>query len=340
MTKAFLGNYFEDFRLGQELHHATPRTLTFGDVALYNALYGSRNALHTSSPFALDCGYKDSPIDDFLAFHMVFGKSVPDISLNAVANLGYAEGVFHEPLFGGDTITASSTVIGLKENSNRKTGVVYVETKGFNQDLKCVLSYKRWVMVNKKDFSASVQEHLPVLKKSLSASDLPQNMPELAEFNIVLSGSPYKFNDYNVGEKIDHIDGVTLEEAEHMMATRLYHNTAKVHFNQHAQNQSRFGRRLIYGGHIISHARALSFNGLGNGCRILGLNAGSHLNPSFAGDTIYAWSEVLEKATLNEQWGAVRVRTIATKNETCASFPENRHEAAVLSLDYWLALPQ
>ena len=47
MTKTNPGNFFEDFRLGQEIAHATPRTVTEGDMALYTALSGSRFALHS-----------------------------------------------------------------------------------------------------------------------------------------------------------------------------------------------------------------------------------------------------------------------------------------------------
>ncbi|HSV29980.1 MAG TPA: hypothetical protein VLL76_10490, partial [Candidatus Omnitrophota bacterium] len=92
MTKTNPGNFFEDFRLGQEIRHATPRTVTEGDVALYTALYGPRFAVNSSAEFAKAIGFPRAPLDDFAAFHVVFGKTVPDVSLNAVANLGYAGG--------------------------------------------------------------------------------------------------------------------------------------------------------------------------------------------------------------------------------------------------------
>ena len=88
MAKNHPGNYFEDFRLGQVITHATPRTITAGDVSLYTALYGSRFAVQSSNQFARAIGYPDAPVDDLLVFHIVFGKTVPDISLNAIANLG------------------------------------------------------------------------------------------------------------------------------------------------------------------------------------------------------------------------------------------------------------
>src|SRR3546814_15967315 len=87
---------------------------------------------------------------------------------------------------------------------------------------------------------------------------------------------------------------MTIEEAEHQMATRLYQNTARVHFNQHAESKGRFGRRIVYGGHMISLARSLSFNGLGSAVQLAAINAGTPAAPSFGGDTIPAWSAVIE----------------------------------------------
>ena len=90
MSKTGGGNFFEDFSIGQVIRHATPRTITVGDVAIYNGLFGPRFAVQSSDAFARAIGYPCSPVDDLLVFHVVFGKTVPDISLNAVANLGYA----------------------------------------------------------------------------------------------------------------------------------------------------------------------------------------------------------------------------------------------------------
>jgi 2-methylfumaryl-CoA hydratase len=175
--------------------------------------------------------------------------------------------------------------------------------------------------------------------------EVPEEL-DLAAYDCELAGSPFLWEDYEKGEKIDHVDGMTLEESDHMTATRLYQNNAKVHFNQHTEGQGRFGRRLIYGGHIISLARALSFNGLANAFRIAAINGGRHVNPSFAGDTIYAWSEVLEKIELpgRKDVGALRLRTIATKDQPCAGFPGSDAldpgatgkypESVVLDLDY------
>src|SRR5712671_4420993 len=180
MMKNHPGNYFEDFRLGQVITHATPRTVTAGDVSLYTALYGSRFAVQSSDHFARAIGYRDAPVDDLLVFNIVFGKTVPDISLNAVANLGYADGRFLAPVHPGDTLSATSEIIGLKENSNAKTGTVYVRSTGFNQTGEPVLSYVRWVMVKKRDEKAKAPEsRVPDLAKSVLPADLGAGCPKI-----------------------------------------------------------------------------------------------------------------------------------------------------------------
>ncbi len=349
MTKTDAGNYFEDFGPGQILAHATPRTAAAGDRALYLALTGSRFALASSDPFAAALGYPRAPLDDLLAFHLVFGKTVPDVSLNAIANLGYANCIFRAPLYDGDTVTAESRVIGLKENSNRKTGVVYVRSLGRKQDGTVLLDYVRWVMVRKRDPASPAPEPVvPELPAAVPAGDLvvPPGL-DLSRYCAVMAGAPHLWDDYEPGERIDHVDGMTIEEAEHQMATRLYQNTAKVHFNQHAEKDGRFGRRIVYGGHVISLARALSFNGLANAFAIAAINGGAHTAPAFAGDTVYAWSEVLERWELpgRGDLGALRLRTVALKDRASADFPyrdaEGAYDPAVLlDLDYTVFMPR
>ena len=347
--KTASGNYFEDFALGMRLVHATPRTVTEGDVALYTALYGPRFGPTNGLTTARAMGLERMPLDDLLTFHVVFGKTVPDISLNAVANLGYAGGRFGVRVYPGDTLSATSEVIGLKANRDGKTGVVYVHSVGVNQDGETVLEYVRWVMVRKRDEASPAPETVvPELPSVVSVDDLavPYDLRGAA-YDTVLGGSPHLWDDYEVGERIDHVDGMTIEESEHMLATRLYHNTAKVHFNQHVESAGRFGRRIVYGGHVISLARALSYNGLANAVTIAAINGGTHSFPSFAGDTIYAWSEVLDKVEMpgRTDLGALRLRTVATKDLGCAGFPYRGEDGkylpnVVLDLDYTVLMPR
>jgi 2-methylfumaryl-CoA hydratase len=289
-------------------------------------------------------GLPRPPLDDLLTFHLAFGRSVPDVSLNAIANLGYADGRFGALLYPGDTLTASSKVIGLKENSSGKAGTVYVRTRAIKEDGREILEFVRWVMVAKRDPASPAPEVvLPELPDHVAAARLtvpPGLRPR--HFDRVLAGSMYRYDSYAIGERIDHVDGMTIEEAEHRLATRLYQNPARVHFNAHEARASRFGRSLVYGGHVLSIARALSFNGLGNVLHIAAINGGTHVNPVFAGDTVYAWSEVLDKAELpgHPELGALRLRLVATKDRPCHDFPRRDAEdrylpEVVLDFDYW-----
>lgn len=348
IAKTNPGRFFEDFHPGLVLHHATPRTVTAGDVALTTAFYGARHALFSSAPFATACGLAAAPVDPLLVFHIVFGKSVPDISLNAVANLGYAEGRFLQPVEVGDTLTATSDVLGVKETSNGKSGVVYVRTTGRNQTGEAVLTYARWVLVRKRDpASPAPLDTTPDLAAVVPPADLvlPKGL-DLSGYDFTLAGSAAAFEDYRVGERIDHVDGMVVEEAEAQMATRLYQNTAKVHFNQFERASDPTGRRLVYGGVVISTARALSFNGLENAGLWLAVNGGRHVNPFFAGATLFAWSEVLDAQPIpgRKDVGALRLRLVATKDLPCHDFPDKDSTGAyppevVLDLDYWAAAP-
>ncbi|SFB17772.1 L-erythro-3-methylmalyl-CoA dehydratase [Poseidonocella pacifica] len=343
MAKTSPGRFFEDYHPGLILDHAVPRTVTEGERALYHALYPARHALQSSDDFARACGLPRSPLDDLAAFHIVFGKTVPDVSINAVANLGYAEGRWLRPVYPGDTLRARSEVIGVKQNSNGRTGIVWVRSRGENQRGETVMEYVRWVMVRKRDAASPAPAPVvPDLRDALSPSDLvvPEGL-NFTNYDFALAGERHRWGDYEVGERIDHVDGVTIEEAEHMMATRLWQNTAKVHFDA---TQREDGKRLIYGGHVMSLARALSFNGLANAQLVVGLNGGTHANPCFAGETVRAWSEVIDRAEMHAPGvGALRLRLVATtggepfvrKNQD-GKFSPN----VLLDLDYWALIPR
>ncbi|WP_246861941.1 MaoC family dehydratase [Nocardioides sp. SYSU D00065] len=342
------GNFFEDFAVGQVIEHATPRTVTEGDRALYGAIYPTRFAVWSSAEFAASVGLRGPggghPLEELIGFHVAFGKTVPDVSLNAVANLGYAECRFHVPVVPGDTLRTGSEVIGLKQNSSGRTGVVWVRSSATNQRGEVAIDWVRWVMVHKRDADAPAPAPVvPALAAAVAAEDLvvPTGL-DLSSYDFAAAGEPHRLGDYEVGERIDHVDGVTLTDAEHMMATRLWQNNAKVHFSTDARPD---GRRLVYGGHVISLARALSFNGLANAQLVAAINAGAHVAPAFAGDTVHAWSEVLDVAELDAPGvGALRLRLVATKGRdastTLRTADGTYADGVLLDLDYWALVPR
>ena len=354
MSKASDGNYFEDLATGLEIEHATPRTITEGDTSLYIALTADRHPLHCDAEFARRLGFRRETVNDLLLFHMVFGKSVPDISLNAVANLGYADVRFGTTVYPGDTVRARTTILGRRESQRGDTGVVWVRTSGYNQRNEEVLSLIRWVLMNKHDPSTATGiDDAPATPERVAneALTVPREL-NLGNFRATETGGRAWWDDYEPGERIDHIEGVAIEEAEQQLAARLYQNTARAHFNAHALQGTRFGRRVIYGGHVISIARALGYNGLENAVRVLAFNGGTHSNPTFAGDTLFAWSEVLERIDLGRpDCGALRLRLVGVKNrdphteETPLRVSDDQgreryHEQVVLDLDYTVLMPR
>jgi 2-methylfumaryl-CoA hydratase len=363
-TRPLAGYFFEHYRVGQKFRHATPRTITQGDVALYQGLTGSRLPIHCSEPFAQSLGFPSMPVDDLLVFHIAFGKTVPDISYNAVANLGYADCRFLQPVFIGDTLRSETEIVGLKENSNGKTGVVYVRSNCFNQRDEMVLTWIRWVMVHREQSASTpdksahglVDTPAEVTPGSIVA---PAYLKRSNSMSIVTGGTRL-WEDYAAAhtdefkhppppepvpwqfEPIKHPAGMTIDETDHTLATKLYQNTARVHFDLHHMKDSRFGRRLVYGGHVISICRALSYDGLENVLSIAAINGGTHHNPTFAGDTLYALSLPILKWPINDEIGALRLHLVGYKNidPNSAAFANAPEHLKVLSLDYTVLMPR
>jgi len=338
------GFFFEDFEVGRTFRHAVPRTITEGDAALYIGLTGARQPVHCSLPLARAMGHRAMPLDDFLVFNVAFGKTVNDISYNAVANLGYAGVRFGVPAYAGDTLTCESEVIGAKANSSGKSGVVYVRSRALNQDGAEVLSWIRWVMVNARNAAGNIAQ-VPPLPATVVDVAAPSFLKPAA-LDAASTGGARLWEDYAPGEVIDHPGGMTLEEADHMSATRLYQNTARIHFDAFRAQGGPFGKRLIYGGHVISVCRALSHDGLENAFAVAAIHGGSHANPTFAGDTIYCRHVVLSRGEIagRPDVALLRLRMLGAKNQALPALatpaPGEKNPAVVLDLDYSVLIPR
>ena len=356
MTKAKLGNYFEDFSVGQTIQHATPITLTEAHAVQFQAFYAPRFAVQASDHFASGIGFDRAPLHNMLVFHSIFGKSVPDISLNAIANLGYADVRWMRNVQPRDTLIARSRIIGLKQNSNGKSGTVYVHTTGMNQHAQDVLSFTRWVMVRKKAATApALESDIPSLPAEVEPAGIivpPELKIPAGTFDHRLSGSTNAWEDYAVGEIIAHASSVQMA-SDHMNATRfLGHNTAAVHFDA---AKTGTGHRLIYGGHVMQHVLSMTYNGLENALDIVAINGGSHVAPVIEGDSLQAFSKILAKSQLPNRTDValLRVQSVGFKTSTDATASDVAYKIpdpakpglqkydprVVLDLDYWILVP-
>ena len=252
MTKTTPGNFFEDFRLGQTIRHATPRTVTPGDVALYNALFGARFAPQSSDAFAYAIGYP-----------RVAGRRSAGVPHRVRQDrAGYLAQCGCQPRLRGLPLPARGLSgrhahRGLR--SDRAEGELEPQDRrGLRALVRLQAGRRQGARLRALGDGAQARRG-GAPRPAIWCRELPKvgragrarrSLPEIVtrHYDFALAGSPHRFGDYQVGEKIDHVDGMTVEEAEHQMATRLYQNTARVHFNQFAQSKDRFGRRLIYGG--------------------------------------------------------------------------------------------
>jgi len=335
MSKGWTGNFFEDFSLGQHLPCPTPRTLGSGEIATYIALTGDRTAA-----FSID-----GTIHPLLLFHQVLGQTVRHASLNAVANLGYAELLFHPvQATAGDTIHTSNEVIGLKENSSGQSGIVWLKSIGRNQEGQALLSYVRWVMVRKRE-SAQTQWSTSPIIPALAGTISPDQVRPSADISTAIPASQigWTFEDYQPGERIFHHDGHTVTPGDHMAFTRLFQNSARVHFDAMHTD----GKPLVFGGYVMSIGYAQMLSGMENRRGLVAINSGTHAHPVHAGDTLYSMTEVLETDPLGDApVGALRCRLRVLKNDNPAQDPQRTYgsprdmPSVVLELDLWELMPK
>ncbi len=145
------GRYFEEFKVGQVFKHWPGRTITEFDDTWFSLMTMNQNPLHIDEHYARQTQHGQRLVNGTLVFSLVVGLSVADISGRAIANLEYEEIKHLGPVFHGDTIYAESRVLDKTESRTKPDrGIVYIETKGFNQKHEAVLSLKRRVLIPKR----------------------------------------------------------------------------------------------------------------------------------------------------------------------------------------------
>jgi 2-methylfumaryl-CoA hydratase len=293
------GNFLEDFKIGGVLRHKVGKTVTEGLVNAFTEFSMTTNPLHKNRRYARLYGYRDMLLPPGLVMAVVFSQSVEDISENARANLEYVDMRFGVPVYAGDTLESTSVVLGVTPSSKDKSlGVVHVQTTGRNQHDEVVLTYERKVQVWKDNVDAEVVKAAADAAPVASALVLPAYDPATPYRSLShLSNADTYFEDFTVGDRIEHSRGRTMT-SEHIALTAMLDNTSQVHCNQHMidQNPDRFvgGQLIIFGGIPFQLCLGLSCpdvadNSLGD----LVYKTGRHSAPLFAGDTVFASTEIV-----------------------------------------------
>jgi len=150
------GRYFEDFEVGQVFKHWPGRTITEADDTWFSLLTMNQHPLHIDEHYARQTQHGQRLVVGTLVFSLVVGMSVADISGRAIANLEYQEVKHTAPVFHGDTIYAESRILSKRDSESKPDrGLVYLETRGFNQKDETVLTLKRTVLIPKRPSNES-----------------------------------------------------------------------------------------------------------------------------------------------------------------------------------------
>jgi len=295
------GNFLEHFAVGHVFRHKVGKTITEG---LFNAFTGwdmTANPLHKNQRYAARYGFRGLVAPPGLVMNVVFSQSVEDISENARANLEYIGMRFGAPVYIGDTIEVTSVVLGVRPSSREPDrGVVHVQTTGRNQDGEVVLTYERKVQVWKEDPRAEVREASIPAPEVPCALQLPPYDPSrgYAELAHLTNPDTY-FEDFRPGDVIEHSRGRVVT-AEHVSLTAMLDNTSQVHCNQFMidQNPDKYigGQLIVYGGIPFNLCLGLSCPDVAdNALADVAYPSGRHTGPVFAGDTVFASTEIVAK---------------------------------------------
>jgi itaconyl-CoA hydratase len=162
VKKGWRGRYFEDFEVGDVYEHPLGRTVTTTDNIWFTLLSQNTAPVHFDHNYAAQTEFGKPLVDSTFTLALVTGQSVTDISQNVFANLGWDEVRLPAPVFEGDTIYSQSEVLEKRESRSRpNVGIVTVETTGYNQDGRTVITFKRTIMVYRRGHAPKITRITP-----------------------------------------------------------------------------------------------------------------------------------------------------------------------------------
>lgn len=151
MEASKIGNYLEDFVVGEVIYHSLSKTVFESDNNLFSLLTMNYHPVHTNENYASQQQHKKILVVGTLIFSLVVGFTVPDISGKAVANLDYEKIEHLAPSFIGDTLYARTEILDVRPSKSKSDrGIVYVETTGYNQEGTDIIRFRRHVLVKRR----------------------------------------------------------------------------------------------------------------------------------------------------------------------------------------------
>jgi 2-methylfumaryl-CoA hydratase len=302
------GHFLEDFEPGQVFRHKLGKTVTEGLFTTFTEFSMTTNPLAKNARYARAYGFEGLVCPPGLVMLVAFSQTVEDVSENARANLEYIDMRFGAPLYVGDTVEVETKVLGIRPSASRPNlGIVHVQSTGRKNvgaaDEAVVATWQRKVQVYKHDDAAE----LSVGEVEPDAVDCPLWLPPYdpaRDYKALahLSNPDTYFEDFEPGTRIEHSRGRTITD-EHLHLTAILDNTSQVHCNQLMIDldpaQYVGGRLIVFGGIPFVLCLGLSCPDVGdNALGDLVYRTGRHTAPLFAGDTVFAATEILGRRDL------------------------------------------
>ncbi len=318
------GRYIEEYKEGDVYIHPRAITIDFSFAQEFATSYMDTNPLFLSKTYAQAHGFKDLLVSPLMVFNIALSLGVQNDSEKAMANLGYYNVQFLQPVYPGDTLSASTKVLKIDDKGADKPGIVHVRTLCLNQVNELVLQYERKIMVfhangktlgNGKPGDPKAffpEQEKPVLK--LPALTYPK------EFRNLTWESTY-FESFKAGQIYIHANGRTITD-EHYSWTYRVANTHPLHNDKlysKGLTGAMSGEPIVYGGLVFAWligmaSRDISENMLWD----LGYTEGYHTVPSISGDTVTAISRILKVEDVGDKYGIgageVHLQFIGLKN--------------------------
>jgi 2-methylfumaryl-CoA hydratase len=308
-----------DFELGATYEHPWDVTVGDGAVALFQASFQDAIPMYASRTFAAQFGFKQAPLHPLLCLNLALSFSVHDISEQAIAHLAYLDVRFPEAGNPGDTVTARSTVLGVKPASSGDKGVVHVRTALTNEHDKVLCAFERKALVRAGRLAARPAGPPPSGRLTPELAGLARLPPELQKPALPRArlGFGGFYEDFSPGQIYLHDIGKTVGESEHMQLTALVRNSHPLHFDElYCRDHSFAKTRVVYGGLVFAWVATLAARDLaGNALWEVGFDQGAHPSGVIAGDTLYAASKVIDKKE-GPGAGEVTFRLVGVKNIT------------------------
>lgn len=157
MEQSVLGLYFEDFIVGKEIKHSLSKTIFECDNNFFSLMTMNHHPVHTNIDYASKNQHGKILVVGTLVFSLAVGITVPDISGKAIANLGYEDIKHLNPVFINDTIYVRSRILDKRESKTKSDrGIIHVESIAYNQNGVDVLSFRRHVLIKKRNINNKI----------------------------------------------------------------------------------------------------------------------------------------------------------------------------------------